>query len=288
MGVKELAKDGLHLTPVLVMVAGVTTGYVFARRQLGLAEPLLDLRLFHRAEFSVSLGAQTFGLYVLAAMQFLTVQYFQLVLGMTPLEAGLWMLPMMVTGIVGTLAAPLVIRWLTARTAMTAGFLVAIPGLALMAMAGRLQVVIGMAIVSVGIQVVLALTYDLVVGSVPPERAGAASGMGETGTELGMALGVAVAGSLVTAIYRGQVTEQTLPAGVPSAARDTLGSAVGVAEQLPAPLAREVLELTTGAYTDGVQAAIWLSAGIIAVLAVATATLLRSPKRAAVPDTLDS
>jgi len=287
-GLKELAKDGLHLTPVLVMVAGMITGSVFARRQLGLAEPLLDLRLFQRAEFSVSLGAQTFGLYVLAAMQFLTVQYFQLVLGMTPLEAGLWMLPMMVTGIVGTLAAPLVIRWLTARTAMTAGFMVAIPGLALMAMAGRLQVVIGMAIVSVGIQVVLALTYDLVVGSVPPERAGAASGMGETGTELGMALGVAVAGSLVTAIYRSQVTEQTLPAGVPSAARDTLGSAVAVAEQLPAPLAREVLELTTGAYTDGVQAAIWLSAGIIAVLAVATATLLRSPKQPAVPDTLDS
>jgi DHA2 family multidrug resistance protein-like MFS transporter len=287
-GLKELAKDGFHLTPLLVMAAGIVVGYVFVRRQLRLPEPLLDLRLFREAGFSVSLGAQTFGLYVLAALQFLTVQYFQLVLGMTPLEAGLWMLPMMITGIVGTLAAPLVTRWLTARTAMTVGFLVAMPGLALMAMAGRLQVVIGIAIVSVGIQVVLALTYDLVVGTAPPERAGAASGMGETGTELGMALGVAVAGSLVTAIYRGQVTEQSLPEGVPSAARDTLGSAVAVAEQLPAPLAREVLELTRGAYTDGVQAAVWLSAAIVAVLAVATATLLRSPKRSAVPDTLDS
>ncbi|WP_344220562.1 MFS transporter [Kribbella sancticallisti] len=287
-GLKETAKDGPHLTPIAVMVIGLVAGYTFVRRQLGLAEPLLDLRLFRLAGFSVSLGAQTFGLFVLAAMQFLTVQYFQLVLGMTPLEAGLWMLPTMVTGIIGTLGAPLVLRWLRAGTAMTAGFLVAIPGLALMALSGRLQVVIGLAIVGIGIQVVLALTYDLVVGSAPPERAGVASGMGETGTELGMALGVAVAGSLVTAIYRSQVTEETLPQGIPSAARDTLGSAVAVAEQLPAPLAREVLELTRGAYTDGVQAAVLVSAGILAVLAVATATLLRRPRRAGVPDTLDS
>ena len=206
---------------------------MFARRQLGLAEPLLDLRLFRRAEFSASLGAQTFGLYVLAAMQFLTVQYFQLVLGMTPLEAGLWMLPMMVAGIVGTLAAPLVVR-ARGRYCDDAGFLVAIPGLALMALAGRLQVVIGLAVVSLGIQVVLALTYDLVVGSAPPERAGVASGMGETGTELGIALGVAVAGSLVTAIYRARYRAEPA-SGSQSAARDTLGGAVAVAEHLPGP-----------------------------------------------------
>ena len=114
----ELAKDGAHLIPLLVMAAGLVTGYVIARRQLGLAEPLLDLRLFRGAGFSVSVGAQTFGLYVLAA----------------------------------------------------------IPGLGLMAMAGRLQVVVGLAIVSVGIQVVLALTYDLVAGRAP------GSGSGSTGS----------------------------------------------------------------------------------------------------------
>ncbi|ADB34379.1 major facilitator superfamily MFS_1 [Kribbella flavida DSM 17836] len=275
-GLKETAKDGLHSVPVVVLVAGLLTGYVFVRRQLTLAEPLLDLRLFHHAAFSVSLGAQTFGLYVLAAMQFLAMQYFQLVLGMSPLEAGLWTLPSAFSGIIGTLGGPLVVRWLRAGTAMTVGFLVAIPGLALMALSGRTEVVVGMTIASLGIQLVLALTYDLVVGSAPPERAGAASGMGETGTEFGMALGVAVAGSLVTAVYRSQVTEQTLPSGVSSEARDTLGSAVAIAEHLPGPLAQELLTLTRGAYTDGVQLAALVSVAIIAALAVATATLLRA------------
>jgi DHA2 family multidrug resistance protein-like MFS transporter len=281
---KETAKDGVHLTTLAVLAAGLVAGYVFVRRQLTLTEPLLDLRLFHRTAFSVSLGAQTFGLYVLAAMQFLAVQYFQLVLGLSPLEAGLWMLPIAAAGIVGTLGAPFVVRRLPAGTAMTLGFLIAVPGLALMALSGRAAVVAGLTIASLGIQVVLALTYDLVVGSAPPERAGVASGMGETGTEFGMALGVAVSGSLVTAVYRGQVTEQSLPAGVSSEARDTLGGAVAVAEHLPQPLAREVLELTRAAYTDGVQVAALVSLGIIVVLAVATATLLRTRQR----DTVES
>jgi MFS transporter, DHA2 family, multidrug resistance protein len=269
--IKETAKDGFHFSGLGIASAGVVLGWVFARRQLGLAGPLIDLRLFRRAAFSASLGAQTFGLYVLAAMGFLTVQYFQLVLGMSPLEAGLWMVPTMIAGIIGTLGAPWVVRHLRPGTAMTLGFAAAVPGLALMALAGRLPVVIGLAVVSLGIQVVLALTYDVVVSSAPPERAGVASGMGETGTELGIALGIAVAGSLVTAVYRAAI-----PAGAPEAARDTLGGAVAAAEQLPGPVAGQLLEVARDAYTNGVQLAVVMGVAIVVLLAVATATLVRT------------
>jgi DHA2 family multidrug resistance protein-like MFS transporter len=265
--VKETAKDGLHVWVIAVAAAGIGLGWVFVRRQLRLAEPLLDLRLFRCPAFSASLGAQTFGLFVLAAMQFLTVQYFQLVLGMTPLEAGLWMLPMMVTGIVGTLAAPWVVRAFRAGTAMTVGFTVTVPGLALMAMSGHWPVVVGISVAGLGIQVVLALTYDVVVSSAPPEGAGVASGMGETGTELGIALGIAIAGSLVTAVYR---------AGAPSAAGDTLSHAIAAASRLPGPAGRELLVLARDAYTNGVQLAAVVCAGIVVLLAVATATLVRT------------
>ncbi|MEV0285761.1 MFS transporter [Kribbella sp. NPDC050820] len=269
--IKETAKDGFHLSNLGIAVAGVLLGWVFARRQLELTEPLIDLRLFRRAAFGASLGAQTFGLYVLAAMQFLTVQYFQLVLGMSPLEAGLWMLPMMVTGIAGTLGAPWVVRHLRAGTAMTLGFAAAVPGLALMALTDRLPVVLGLAVASLGIQVVLALTYDVIVSSAPPERAGVASGMGETGTELGMALGIAIAGSLVTAVYRAGV-----PADAPDAARDTLSGAVAAADRLPGPAAEQLLSLARDAYTNGVQLAVVVSAAIVILLGVATATLVRT------------
>jgi DHA2 family multidrug resistance protein-like MFS transporter len=150
---------------------------------------------------------------------------------------------------------------------MTLGFAVAVPGLALMTLTGRLPVVIGLAVVSLGIQVVLALTYDVVVSSAPPERAGVASGMGETGSELGIALGIAIGGSLVTAVYR---------AGVPGGTPDTLGGAVAAAEQLPGPAARELLELARDAYTNGVQLAVVMGAVVVILLGVATATLVRT------------
>ncbi|GAA0620866.1 MFS transporter [Kribbella sandramycini] len=271
--IKETAKGAASLTTLAIALGGLFLGWVFARRQLRLPEPLVDLHLFRRSAFSASLGAQTFGLYVLAALQFLTVQYFQLVLNMSPLEAGLWMLPMMVTGIVGTLAAPWVVRHLRAGTAMTLGLATAIPGLILMGAAGRLPTVIGLAVVSLGIQVVLALTYDVIVSSAPPERAGVASGMGETGTELGMALGIAIGGSLVTAVYRAAVT---VPAGTPESARDTISGAIAAADHLAAPAAQELLTSARDAYTNGVQLAIVMSIAVLAVLAVATAKLVRT------------
>ncbi|TCC42243.1 MFS transporter [Kribbella speibonae] len=271
--VKETAKSGPHLSALAVAVVGVGLGWVFVRRQLRLPEPLLDLRLFSRPAFGASLGAQMFGLYVLAAVQFLAVQYFQLVLGMTPLEAGLWMLPTMVAGIVGTLGAPYVVRVLRPGTAMTAGFLAAAPGLALMTASERWTVVVGLSLAGLGIQLVLALTYDVIVSSAPPERAGVASGMGETGTELGIALGIAIAGSIVTAVYRAGVS---VPVGAPDSVRDTLGNAVAEAQHLPAPVAQQLLTAARDAYTDGVQVAAWVSVAMVLVLAATTAKLVRT------------
>jgi DHA2 family multidrug resistance protein-like MFS transporter len=202
------------------------------------------------------------------------VQYFQLVLGMSPFDAGLWMLPTMIAGIAGTLGAPYVIRFLSSGTAMTAGFVVAAPGLVLMAVAtGRWPVVLGLSLAGLGIQLVLALTYDVVVSSAPPERAGVASGMGETGTELGIALGIAIAGSIVTAVYRAGVS---VPVGAPDSVRDTLGNAVAEAGQLPAPLGQQLLTSAREAYTYGVQLAAAVSVVMVVILAATTAKLVQT------------
>jgi DHA2 family multidrug resistance protein-like MFS transporter len=156
---------------------------------------------------------------------------------------------------------------------MTVGFLTAVPGLALMAASGRWPVVIGLSLAGLGIQMVLALTYDVVVSSVPPERAGVASGMGETGTELGIALGIAISGSIVTAVYRAGVS---VPAGAPDSVRDTLSGAVVGAEHLPAPVAQQLLTAARDAYTNGVQLAALVSVAMVLLLAAATAKLVRT------------
>jgi MFS transporter, DHA2 family, multidrug resistance protein len=143
---------------------------------------------------------------------------------------------------------------------------------------GLAVLVTGSVVLAVGVAAPVTLATDLIVGTAPPERAGSASGLSETSSEFGGALGIAVLGSIGTAVYRSQVTDG-VPAGVPpeqaEAAGDTLGGAVAAGEQLPDPLAAELLEAAREAFTQGLQITAVTSAAVLTVLAVVAAIVLR-------------
>jgi DHA2 family multidrug resistance protein-like MFS transporter len=163
------------------------------------------------------------------------------------------------------------------------GLAIAAVGLAMLTRVGTsdglLMIVLASIVISVGMAPVFGLTTELIVGSAPPERAGAASGISETGAELGGALGIAILGSIGVAIYRGDIADR-LPASVPTEAevvvRDTLGSAVEVAGLLPAELGAAVLETARGAFVHGMQLTSGIAAIVAVGLAVLTVVLLRS------------
>lgn len=277
-GLKQVAADGLALPPILVIAAGVATAVVFVRRQRTLSDPLLDLTLFGERTFSVSLGVLTLAAAVMGGVGYLTAQYLQLVLGLSPLQAGLWMLPPLGAGIVLMMVAPLLVRRVRPGLVIGAGLAVAAAGFVVVSQvgdnAGLPIVITGTAMVFAGLMPVAALGMDVVINAVAPQRTGAASAISETTQELGFALGIALLGSLGTAIYRRRMTDALppdSPAQAADAARDTLGGAAGVADQLPAGLL-----VTAGqAYTDGLQAAAAASAVALAAAAVVAATLLR-------------
>jgi MFS transporter, DHA2 family, multidrug resistance protein len=285
-GLKEIAADGPAVIPALAVVAGLVAGVAFARRQHSLADPLIDLRLFGTRTFSISLGALTLGAVAIGGMSYLAAQYLQLVLGLSPLQAGLWMLPPSGVGIVAMLLAPLLARRVRPGFVMAAGLTLAAVGFAVVSQAGGASglpvVVIGLMIVFAGLMPVSALGVDVVLAAAPPERAGAASAISETAQELGLALGIALLGTIGVAVYRGQMLD-VVPAGVApevaEAARDTLGGATGVAEQLPPGLL-----VTAGeAFTDGLQRAAAMSAVALAGMAVVAAIVLRRIRVISVP-----
>ena len=118
------------------------------------------------------------------------------------------------------------------------------------------------------------LSTDLIVGAAPLERAGSASAISETGGELGNALGIAVLGSIGIAVYRGAMADGVpgdVPPAAAEAARDTLGGAVGAADQLPAG----VLQAAGEAFTHGFQVSAGLTAGLALAVAAATAVIMR-------------
>jgi MFS transporter, DHA2 family, multidrug resistance protein len=209
-------------------------------------------------------------------------QYFQLVLGYEPLEAGLWSVPGAAAFVVGSQLTPPLAARIRPPVAMLGGIAVAIVGVALLTQAdassGPGLVVTGIVILSLGLAPLFTLAADLAIGSAPPERAGAASGISETSSELGGALGLAILGTIGTAVYRGQTADalpSDLPAGAAGTATDTLAGAVQVADRLPQTLATDVLDPAREAFTQGLQVAATVSGVLIVAAAVLVATLLR-------------
>ncbi|WP_018810462.1 hypothetical protein [Salinispora pacifica] len=138
--------------------------------------------------------------------------------------------------------------------------------------------VLGLVLVYLGFGPGAVLGTDLAIGAAPPQRAGSASSISETSTELGVALGVALLGSVGTAVYRSAVAA-AIPVGLPGdageAAAESLAGATVVAEQLPEPAGAALLEAARVAFTGGFNTAGGVSAGLAVLLAVLSASLLR-------------
>jgi MFS transporter, DHA2 family, multidrug resistance protein len=282
-GLKQIAQDGIAWFPVAALVAGLAVGVVFVRRQLGLADPMIDIGLFRSRAFNASLATNLLGIFIATGYFIFVAQYLQLVLGLSPLEAGLWSLPSATALVVGSNLAPHILRRVRPANVIGVGLALAAAGLTLLTRVGGSAdlaiLAVASAIVSLGLAPVFTATTDLIVGSAPPERAGAASGISETGAELGGAMGIAILGSIGLAIYRGGLAT-ALPAGVPgqaaAAARDTLGGAVSAAQQLPTDIGTALIATAREAFTTGMQATAAITAVIAIGFAVLATVLLRA------------
>jgi MFS transporter, DHA2 family, multidrug resistance protein len=281
-GLKQIAQEGVSWLPVLSILAGLVIGVVFVQRQRRLTDPFIDLRLFRIPAFSASLATYGLGILVVFGGFLFLPQYLQLVLGLSPLEAGLWILPWALAFVVGSNVTPIIVRWVKPAPLMAAGLVVAAFGFLIFTQfdssTGFVPVLVGSVLFSLGTSPLFTLTNDLIIGSAPPERAGAAAGLSETSAEFGGALGIAVFGSIGVAIYRGAI-EGAVPPGLPlqatEAASDTLGGAIEVAATLPGDLGPTLLEAAREAFTSGLHVSSVISAIGTLGLAVFVMALLR-------------
>ncbi|MFG2094388.1 MFS transporter [Streptomyces sp. NPDC048612] len=281
-GVKEIARDGLAPRPVLVLTAGLLAAAAFVHRQRTARHPMLDLELFRRRGFSVSVLMNLLAMFAVVGCAVFFTQYLQSVRGMSPMEAALWnLLPTLAVGGMAPLAATLAQRMDRARV-IALGFALAAGGfvwLSRLAPDSALWfVLVASSVYAAGLVMVMSLGNELAIGLAPPERAGSASALLESGTELGGALGMAVLGSIGGAVYRAGMAD-ALPAALPApaadAARETLAGAAAVAAELPGRAGEALLTAARSAFTDGFQSAALTAASVMACAAVLAPVLLR-------------
>ena len=261
-GIKQLAVARTVTIPMAALVVGAAVGAVFVRRQLRLTSPLLDLRLFRSRPFTAVLVALVFAGLAMAGTGLLVTQYLQGVLGHSPMAAAILFAPMGLGVAVGTMTAPTLTRRLKQPTAIACGLaLSAVGALSLTAVhgPGTLPLLMaGIAVLAFGTGPLFALGTGLVVGSVPPERAGSAASMSETGNYFGGSLGLGLLGAAAAVVYRAHTHGSS----------DSLPAALAASSHLPASQATATLHTARAALTSGVHVMGLIAAVIFAALSV--------------------
>lgn len=202
------------------------------RRQRRLERPWLDLRLFRGPALRAALVAYMLGTFAAFGGFVFISQHLQLVLGLSPLAAGLATLPWVLGFVVGSLAVPRLVRRARPALVLSSGLVLAASGFALLARVDTgstiALVVSASSAIALGLAPVFTLATDMIVGAAPPERAGAAAALSETSSELGGALGIAVLGSLGAALYSNDMADGMsgqLAAEAARLAQTTVGAA---------------------------------------------------------------
>jgi DHA2 family multidrug resistance protein-like MFS transporter len=291
-GLKEIARGGLETAPVLAVAIGVAMGVAFVRRQRRLADPLLDLRLLTNLRLGTALGAFLMTGVVMAGVSLMTALYMQTVLGLSPLQAGLWLIPPNIAMVVGLQIAPHLTRRLPPAYVMAGGLVAAAFGLFLLIeLDGVGRVVAGLGLAMFGVAFAMAEVNNMIMAAAPPERAGSAAALSETSGEFGIAFGVATLGTLGGAVYRHYLPGQA-PDGVPGeaveAAREGITAAVATASRLPSALGAELLDGARAAFTIGVGA-VGIAGGVIFLVTAAMLAVVlgRRPAEAETIDRVD-
>ena len=280
---KTAAHDGASAAVLGGLAAGGALLWAFVRRQRRLAEPLLDLRLFRYRAFTVAVTTNLLTVFALLGLLFFLPQYLMLVLGMSPLVAGLWMLPLAGATVAGSLAAPWLARSLDLRWVVGGGTALAATGLAAGTLLGvdgdRVVLAVTGLLIGSGVGAAEALTNDVILTTAPPERAGAAASVSETAYEFGSAMGTAVLGTVGLSVYAAHLgVVDGVPARDAEAARETLGGAAEVAAGLPAETAASLLAEAGQAFVSGMHVVLLVAALLAAGVAVQALVLLRGSR----------
>ncbi|MFE3129506.1 MFS transporter, partial [Streptomyces hydrogenans] len=282
LGVKR-AGAGEPLLSVLTagpLLAGALLLVLFVRRQRRREHPLIDMRLFSRPAFTTSVGCIVLAMLALVGLELIAIQYLQLVLGLSPLETGLRLLPLTFAAMAAGATGSYTLRRIGPRRMVGWGFLLTAAAVLLLTFMGQhdrpLLLTVGFVLLGFGLQTTLFSAYESMLSEAPPRSAGGAAAIGETSYQLGAGMGIALLGSVMNAAYApGLADVPGVPAAASGAAANSLGEAYQVAERLGGTAGEALHTAARHAFVDGLHLTLFVSAGL---LLAGAAMALRLPR----------
>jgi DHA2 family multidrug resistance protein-like MFS transporter len=278
--IKSAAHDGFSAAVLIAVAVSMASGWWFVRRQNRSATPMLDMQLFRSRPFTASILANFLSVVGLIGFLFFVSQHLQLVLGLSPLAAGLVTLPGAVASTIAGIGVVRLTKRFAPQTLLIAGLLLVAAGfLLILTFHDNLTVaaiIASFVVLELGIGVSQTISNDTIVASVAPAKSGAASAVSETAYELGAVVGTATLGTIFTAFYRANIALPEALSPTQSAdAGESIGGAMAVARTLPTELADRVVESARIAFDSGIAPTAVIAAALTLTAAGVVAASFR-------------
>jgi EmrB/QacA subfamily drug resistance transporter len=250
--------------------------------------PVLNLTFFRNPSFSAANLTTTLTFFGLSSSLFFVTQYFQFILGYSPLQTGFRLLPMVLTMLIMAPISPRVAERFGNKLPVSAGMLIAAGGMFFFSKitpeSGYSHALIAMITLAVGLFLAMVPATNSIMGSLPLAKAGVGSAMNDTTRQVGGAFGVAVLGSILTSTYRSSIQSSlgALPPQALAAAKDSVGAAIAVGNAMGGQTGDFVIAAAKNAFVDGMTRG--LEVGTFFILASAVVAFLWLPNRIVRPD----
>jgi EmrB/QacA subfamily drug resistance transporter len=260
---------------------------VFAWWELRTPAPLLDVHLFRNMRFTAASLAITLGFFALFGFIFLVTQYLQLVKGYSALQAGVRTLPFALAMVVAAVTSPRVVQRVGTKLVVATGLTLMAGGFAIAstndASTPYSVIASAMILMGFGLGSAAAPATESILASLPREKAGVGSAVNDTTREIGGTLGVAVLGSIMASVYGGRILDALsgtpLPAGLRTAAGDSLAAALQIAGDVGGAAGRGIALAAQDAFVHAFQIGSVVTGGVALVGAVLALLFLPSRSR---------
>ncbi|MER7998839.1 MFS transporter [Streptomyces sp. NPDC095613] len=293
-GVKRVGAGEGPLSPLTLvpLCAGAALLVLFVRRQRHREHPLIDLRMFARRTFSTSVGCIVLAMLALVGLELIAVQYLQLVLGLSPLQTGLRLLPLTFAAMAAGVTGSVMLARLGPRRMVAWGFVLTAAAVLLLVRMGQHDrpalLTVGFVLLGWGLQTTLFGAYESMLSEAPAEQAGGAAAVGETSYQLGAGMGIALLGSVMNATYAPALASvKGVPGSAGTAAASSLGEAYAVAARLDGPAGAALRTAARHSFVHGLHVTLLVSAGLLLLGAVWALRLPRVAECPATPAAVD-
>ncbi|WP_017581301.1 MFS transporter [Nocardiopsis valliformis] len=282
-GIKTLTGDKGLALGIAATVVGLIAITLFVRRQLTLPTPLLDVRLFKIRYFRGAVITDVLAIFAMVGALVALVQFLQLVLGLSPLQASVWLMPQAIIAATAAFIAAALVKRLLPAYVIAFGLLIAMTGFALTALltptSSPALIAAALGLIALGAGMALTLSNDIIMSSVKPERAGQAAATSETAYEIGTTLGTAVLGGVLVSWYTRTVLAGTqafdLTADLSERVSSTMAEALLVAAEIGGDTGNALLEVSRSAFTEAITVTGLAGAGVMAFAAAWALVTLR-------------